>query len=154
MELLSLTDKGLYCSLGDFYIDPWVKVPKAVITHGHGDHAHWGMGEYIAAHDSEHILRKRIGDSKITTYAYGEIFHMGEVDVSFHPAGHILGSSQVRIQYKDEVWVFTGDFKRDYDPTCKPFEVVPCDVFISEATFSLPIYRWPDFMEEMKQVHE
>lgn len=154
MELLSLTDKGLYCSLGDFYIDPWVKVPKAVITHGHGDHAHWGMGEYIAAHDSEHILRKRIGDSKITTYAYGEIFHMGEVDVSFHPAGHILGSSQVRIQYKDEVWVFTGDFKRDYDPTCKPFEVVPCDVFISEATFSLPVYRWPDFMEEMKQVHE
>ncbi len=154
MELLSLTDKGLYCSLGDFYIDPWVKVPKAIITHGHGDHAHWGMGEYIAAHDSEHILRKRIGDSKITTYAYGEIFHMGEVDVSFHPAGHILGSSQVRIQYKDEVWVFTGDFKRDYDPTCKPFEVVPCDVFISEATFSLPVYRWPDFMEEMKQVHE
>lgn len=154
MELLSLTSKGLYCALGDFYIDPWEKVEKAVITHGHGDHAHWGMGEYIAVHEAEHILRKRIGDSKITTHAYGDVFRMGDVDVSFHPAGHILGSSQVRIQYQDEVWVFTGDFKRDLDPTCKPFEVVPCDVFISEATFSLPVYRWPDFRQEMKQVYE
>lgn len=154
MELLSLTNKGLYCALGDFYIDPWEKVQTAVITHGHGDHAHWGMGEYIAVKESEHILRKRIGDAKTTLHAYGEVFRMGEVDVSFHPAGHILGSSQVRIQYKDEIWVFTGDFKRDLDLTCKPFEVVPCDVFISEATFSLPVYRWPDFRQEMKQVYE
>lgn len=154
MELLSLTNKGLYCALGDFYIDPWEKVQTAVITHGHGDHAHWGMGEYIAVRESEHILRKRIGDAKTTTYEYGEVFRMGEVDVSFHPAGHILGSSQVRIQYKDEIWVFTGDFKRDLDLTCKPFEVVPCDVFISEATFSLPVYRWPDFRYEMKQIYD
>lgn len=153
MELLSLTSKGLYCALGDFYIDPWEKVQTAVITHGHGDHAHWGMGHYIAVKESEHILRKRIGDAKITTYRYGEVFHMGDVDVSFHPAGHILGSSQVRIQYNDEVWVFTGDFKRDLDLTCTPFEVVPCDVFISEATFSLPVYRWPDFRDEMKEVY-
>ena len=154
MELLQLTDKGLFCALGDFYIDPWKKVDKAVITHAHGDHAHWGMGEYIAVHESEHILRKRIGDVKISTFAYGEVFPMGEVQVSFHPAGHILGSSQVRIQYQDEVWVFTGDFKRDPDLTCAPFEVVPCDVFISEATFSLPVYRWPDFHKEMKEVYE
>lgn len=154
MEILELTSKGLYCSLGDFYIDPWVKVDKAVITHAHGDHARWGMGEYIAVHESEHILRKRIGDAKITTYSYGEIFKMGKVEVSFHPAGHILGSSQVRIQYQNEVWVFTGDFKRDLDLTCKPFEVVPCDVFISEATFSLPVYRWPDFRLEIKEVYE
>lgn len=154
MELLSLTNKGLYCALGDFYIDPWEKVQTAVITHGHGDHAHWGMGEYIAVKESVHILRKRIGDAKITTYEYGESFRMGDVDVSFHPAGHILGSSQVRIQYKDEIWVFTGDFKRDLDLTCKPFEVVPCDVFISEATFSLPVYRWPDFRLEMKQIYD
>lgn len=154
MELLSLTSKGLYCALGDFYIDPFEKVQTALITHGHGDHAHWGMGEYITVQENEFILKKRISDAKIKTYSYGEVFRMGEVDVSFHPAGHILGSSQVRIQYKDEIWVFTGDFKRDLDLTCKPFEVVPCDVFISEATFSLPVYRWPDFRHEMKQIYE
>jgi putative mRNA 3-end processing factor len=154
MEILSLTDKGLYCALGDFYIDPWKKVNTALITHGHGDHAHWGMEHYIAVHESEHILKKRIPGLSLTTYSYGEIFKMGEVEVSFHPAGHILGSSQVRIQYKDAVWVFTGDFKRDLDLTCAPFEVVPCDVFISEATFSLPVYRWPDFQSEMKSVYD
>lgn len=155
MELLELSPKGLYCALGDFYIDPWKKVEKAIITHGHGDHAHWGMDEYIATSTAEHILHKRLGaDIKLTTYPYGEVFRMGEVDVSFHPAGHILGSSQVRIQYKDEVWVFTGDFKRDEDLTCEPFQVVPCDVFISEATFSLPVYSWPPFMNEVKDIHE
>lgn len=155
MELLELSPKGLYCALGDFYIDPWKKVEKAIITHGHGDHAHWGMDEYFATTTAEHILHKRLGaDIKLTTYPYGEVFRMGEVDVSFHPAGHILGSSQVRIQYKDEVWVFTGDFKRDEDLTCEPFQVVPCDVFISEATFSLPVYSWPPFMNEVKDIHE
>lgn len=154
MELLALTNKGLYCALGDFYIDPWEKVESAVITHGHGDHAHYGMGEYITVKESEHILRKRIVDAKVTTKEYGEVFRMGDVDVSFHPAGHILGSSQVRIQHGEEVWVFTGDFKRDYDSTCRPFEVVPCDVFISEATFSLPVYRWPDFQDEIKEIRE
>ena len=154
MELLTLTSKGLYCELGDFYIDPWAKVDTAVITHAHGDHARWGMNRYITVNESEHILRKRIGDSLIETHSYGESFQMGRVQVSFHPAGHILGSSQVRIEYQNEVWVFTGDFKRDLDLTCAPFEVVPCDVFISEATFSLPIYRWPDFRSEMKEVYE
>lgn len=155
MDLLQLTEKGLYCRPGDFYIDPWGKVQKAVITHVHGDHAHWGMQEYFAVSDCEPILHKRIGqDMKLTTYTYGEFFRMGDVKVSFHPAGHILGSSQVRIEYKNEVWVFTGDFKRDPDLTCRPFEVVPCDVFISEATFSLPVYRWPDFHQEIKQIHD
>lgn len=152
MELLQLTNKGLYCALGDFYIDPWEKVETALITHAHGDHAHWGMDRYISVTESEHILRKRMGDVPIETHHYGETFRMGKVDVSLHPAGHILGSSQVRIEYKDEVWVFTGDFKRDYDPTCEPFEVLPCDVFISEATFALPVYRWPDFQNEMKEI--
>lgn len=155
MELLQLTSEGLFCAPGNFYIDPWKKVDKAVITHGHGDHAHTGMNEYFATTSAQHILEKRLGsDIKLTTYPYGEIFRMGEVDVSFHPAGHILGSSQVRIQYKDEVWVFTGDFKRDQDLTCEPFQVVPCDVFISEATFSLPVYRWPDFDSEIEQIHQ
>lgn len=154
MEILKLTSEGLYCELGQFYIDPWKPVPKAIITHAHGDHAHWGMGEYICVREAEHIMKKRIGaDSKITMYSYGEIFRMGDVEVSFHPAGHILGSSQVRIEYEGEVWLFTGDFKRDEDPTCAPFEVVPCDVFISEATFSLPVYSWPDFREEVKEIY-
>jgi putative mRNA 3-end processing factor len=155
MEILELTPKGLYCALGDFYIDPYKTVDKAIITHGHGDHAHQGMKEYIATTTAEHILHKRLGqDIKLTTYPYGEIFRMGEVDVSFHSAGHILGSSQVRIQYKDEVWVFTGDFKRDEDLTCEPFQVVPCDVFISEATFSLPVYSWPLFSLEVKEIYD
>ncbi len=154
MELLKLTKQGLYCEPGDFYIDPWGKVDTAILTHGHGDHARTGMKNYIAVHESEHILRKRLGAVDLKTYAYGEVFHLGEVTVSLHSAGHILGSAQVRIEYQNEVWVFTGDFKRDLDLTCEPFEVIPCDVFISEATFSLPVYRWPDFRSEMKEVYE
>ena len=152
MELLALTPKGLYCALGDFYIDPWKEVETAIITHAHGDHARAGMKQYVSATENKFILEKRIPGLDLTTYNYGEQFVMGKVLVSFHPAGHILGSSQVRIQYQDEVWVFTGDFKRDFDPTCRPFEVVPCDVFISEATFSLPVYRWPDFKSENRSI--
>lgn len=154
MELLTLTNKGLYCALGDFYIDPWREVETAIITHGHGDHAHRGMQKYITVTENQFILRKRIPEGEITTYSYGEVFSMGDVTVSFHPAGHILGSSQVRLQYQDEVWVFTGDFKRDADLTCAPFEVIPCDVFISEATFSLPVYKWPSFDQEIKEIYE
>ena len=155
MELLKLSPNGLYCPLGDFYIDPWKPVKTAVITHGHGDHAHWGMDQYISVKECEPILKKRIGpELKLTTYDYGEHFDLGKVKVSFHPAGHILGSAQVRIQYQDEVWVFTGDFKRDSDLTCRPFEVVPCDVFISEATFSLPVYRWPKFEDEIQEIYQ
>lgn len=154
MEILKLTSEGLYCEPGNFHIDPWKPVPRAIITHAHGDHAHWGMGEYICVEEAEHIMRKRIGaESKIVLHKYGDIFPMGEVKVSFHPAGHILGSSQVRIEHQGEVWLFTGDFKRDPDLTCAPFEVVPCDVFISEATFSLPVYSWPDFRSEINEIH-
>jgi putative mRNA 3-end processing factor len=148
MELLKLTKKGLYCELGDFYIDPWDKVDTAIITHAHGDHARWGMKNYITVDENEFILRKRISDAQIKIYPYREKFKLGDVTVSFHPAGHILGSSQVRIEYNDWVWVFTGDFKRDEDLTCPPFEVVPGDVFISEATFSLPVYKWPSTKDE------
>lgn len=154
MELLQLTSRGLYCPLGNFYIDPWESVETALITHAHGDHARWGMGHYISVPESEQILRKRLGEIHLTTHPYGEKFKLGDVEVSFHPAGHILGSSQIRIEYQNEVWVFTGDFKRDADPTCPPFEVVPCDVFISEATFSLPVYRWPEFKNEVKEIYE
>ncbi len=149
---MSLTNKGLYCALGDFFIDPWEEVETAVITHGHGDHARPGMKHYICVQENEFILKKRIPEANILTHPYGEVFHIGDVKVSFHPAGHILGSSQVRIKYQDEVWVFTGDFKREEDPTCSPFEVVPCDVFISEATFSIPVYRWPSFDHEINEI--
>jgi putative mRNA 3-end processing factor len=154
MELLSLSSKGLYCAPGNFYIDPWSKVETALITHAHGDHARWGMGHYICAEDGQHILLKRIPDAKLKTYQYGETFWMNDVKVSFHPAGHILGSAQIRLEWKGEVWVFTGDFKRDADLTCRPFEIIPCDVFISEATFSLPVYHWPSFQDEMKKVYQ
>ncbi|HXH75684.1 MAG TPA: ligase-associated DNA damage response exonuclease [Bacteriovoracaceae bacterium] len=154
MELLQLSSKGLYCPLGDFYIDPWEEVKTAVITHGHGDHAHWGMEQYISVKDCAPILQKRLIELKLTTYDYGEVFKLGEVQVSFHPAGHILGSSQARLEYQGEVWVFTGDFKRNEDPTCPAFEVVPCDVFISEATFSLPVYRWPNFQNEIQEIYD
>jgi putative mRNA 3-end processing factor len=155
MELLQLTPRGLFCSVGNFYIDPWEKVELALITHGHGDHAHGGMDHYIASSASRFILHKRLGhDISLKTYEYGEVFYLGGVKVSLHPAGHILGSSQVRLEYQNEVWVFTGDFKRDQDLTCEPFEVVPCDVFISEATFSLPVYQWPPFEEEIHEIHQ
>jgi len=155
MEILTLTKKGLYCELGDFYIDPWAAVDLAIITHAHADHARRGMGNYISTISSIPILKKRLGSEiKLVSYDYGEVFQLGEVEVSLHPAGHILGSAQVRIQHKEEVWVFTGDFKRNEDSTCEPFEVVPCDVFISEATFSLPVYKWPSFESEVEQIYE
>lgn len=143
MELIRATAKGLYCELGGFYIDPWQKVQTAVITHAHADHARWGHKEYYCSARGIELLKMRIEtDSPMYAKAWSEKFKLGSVWVSFHPAGHILGSSQVRIEYKDQVWVASGDYKRSEDPSCDPFEVVPCDTFISEATFALPIYKW------------
>lgn len=140
--LLVLSDSGLYCPTGDFYIDPWVAVDRALLTHAHGDHAYPGSRSYLAAASGAGLLR-RLGDlAAIETVEYGETRRIGEALVSFHPAGHILGSSQIRIEAEGQVWVFSGDYKRDPDPTCRAFEAVPCDVFITEATFALPIYRW------------
>ncbi len=145
MPLVELTDKGLYCPAGDFYVDPWRPVPRAVITHGHADHARPGSGLYFAEASGIPILRQRLGaDLKAHPLAYGESLALGRARVSLHPAGHILGSAQVRIEVDGEVWVITGDFKRDEDPTCAAFEPVTCDTLITEATFALPIYRWPD----------
>ncbi|WP_024889698.1 ligase-associated DNA damage response exonuclease [Luteimonas huabeiensis] len=143
-DLVVLTADGLYCPAGDFHIDPWRPVPRAVITHGHGDHARGGMGEYHCSEASLPILRWRLGEQRYRAYAHGERFRLGGATVSLHPAGHVLGSVQVRIEAGGEVWVASGDYKRQADPTCAPFEVVPCDTFITEATFGLPVYRWPD----------
>ena len=142
-DLLELADAGLYCRQGDFYIDPWKPVPRAAITHAHADHARPGSARYLAAREGELVLRTRLGpDAVIDTLHYGEPVEHNGVRISFHPAGHILGSAQVRLEYKGEVWVVSGDYKVEPDPTCAPFEPVPCDVFITESTFGLPIYRW------------
>lgn len=143
-DLVVLTPEGLYCPAGDFHIDPWRPVPRAVITHGHGDHARRGMGRYWCAIDSLRILQWRLGEQDVVPLAYGEPAFFGPARVSLHSAGHVLGSAQVRIEVQGEVWVVSGDYKRQPDPTCAPFEVVRCDTFVTEATFGLPVYRWPD----------
>jgi putative mRNA 3-end processing factor len=147
--LVTLTDDGLFCPAGGFHIDPWNPVPRAVVTHAHADHARWGCGRYLAADGGRHLLRTRLGESAdIETISYGVPVDHGGVRVSFHPAGHVLGSAQVRVEHRGEVWVVTGDYKLDPDPTCTSFEPVRCHTLISESTFGLPIYRWepPDVL--------
>jgi putative mRNA 3-end processing factor len=135
--------EGLYCQDGGFHVDPWGAVPRAVITHAHGDHARRGSAAYLCSTTCAPLLARRFGDgTPIETLAYGERLRIGEVTVSLHPAGHVLGSSQVRIEGRDGVWVVSGDYKRAADPTCAAFEPLACDTFISESTFALPIYRW------------
>lgn len=141
--LLRITDRGLFCEAGDFYIDPWQSVDRAVITHAHGDHARWGSRHYLASSEGRRVLRTRLGaDASIQTVDYGEPLDLNGVRLSLHPAGHILGSAQIRVEHGGEVWVVSGDYKTDPDPTCTPFEVVRCHTFITESTFGLPIYRW------------
>ena len=151
-DLVQMRPEGLYCPAGDFYIDPWRPVRTAVITHGHSDHARTGMGRYHAAAPGLPILRWRLGEQDVVGHAYGEAFTLGAACVSLHSAGHVLGSAQVRIEVDGEVWVASGDYKRQPDPTCAPFEVQACDTFITEATFGLPIYRWPDTAEVAAQI--
>ncbi len=153
--LLLSRPEGLYCPAGDFYIDPSKPVKNAVITHGHGDHASSGSENYFCLQEGESILRRRlIANSKITPFEKGTSFTLGDVAISFHPAGHILGSSQIRMETSKTVWVMSGDYKRDPDPTCEAFEPVECDVFITEATFGLPIYRWEPTSEIARQIFE
>ena len=142
MSLIVARSEGLYCPPGDFYIDPWRPVARAVITHGHGDHARNGMGGYLCQADSVAILRRRLGEIDVQGVAYGEAVERDGVRVSLHPAGHILGSAQVRIEHKGEVWVASGDYKVEPDGTCAAFEPIRCHGFVTESTFGLPIYRW------------
>ncbi|MEO7775826.1 MAG: ligase-associated DNA damage response exonuclease [Steroidobacteraceae bacterium] len=154
-DLVVATQRGLYCAAGDFHIDPWQPVPRAIITHAHGDHLRGGSTHYTLAAPGLGVARLRLpADANVTTVAYGEIFTFGGTRVSLHPAGHILGSSQVRIEHEGQVWVVSGDYKRDPDPTCALFEVVPCDVFISEATFALPVYRWAATSSTAGEIHD
>ena len=141
--MLTETPDGLYCQAGGFHIDPWGAVPRALITHAHGDHARAGSAAYLCADAGAPLLRRRFGaEAGIESQAYGRVLTLGATRVSFHPAGHVLGSAQIRVEGPGGVWVVSGDYKRAADPTCAPFEVVPCDVFVTESTFALPIYRW------------
>lgn len=143
-ELIELRPEGLYCPAGDFYVDPWRATSTALITHAHADHARTGAARYFAAAPGLAILHQRIGaDAAIHGLRYGESMQLGSAQISLHSAGHILGSAQVRIEVDGQVCVVSGDYKRDPDPSCAPFEVVPCDMFVTEATFGLPVYRWP-----------
>jgi putative mRNA 3-end processing factor len=153
--LLQTTESGLYCSAGDFYIDPWEPVDRAVITHAHADHARWGSRSYLTSETGARMLRERLEEgSVIQSQPYGEPLSMNGVNVSFHPAGHILGSSQVRVEHKEEVWVVSGDYKIERDATCEPFELVPCNTFITESTFGLPIYRWKPQKEVFEEIND
>jgi putative mRNA 3-end processing factor len=141
--LLRLTENGLYCPAGDFHVDPWRPVERAVITHAHADHARRGSRRYLAARPGVRLLRSRLGDDAvIDPLDYGTPLDVGGVRVSLHPAGHVLGSAQVRLEHRGRVWVVSGDYKLAADPTCAPFEPVRCHTFVTESTFGLPIYRW------------
>ncbi|MCS6894984.1 MAG: ligase-associated DNA damage response exonuclease [Bacteroidia bacterium] len=143
MLWLHPTAYGLYCEPGDFFIDPWRPVRKALITHAHSDHARWGCGAYMTAEENVPFLRHRLGEISVQGLAWGEKCSINEVQVSFHPAGHIRGAGQIRLEYKGEVWVITGDYKRHPDPTTSSFEPVRAHGLISECTFGMPIYQWP-----------
>ncbi|HMP53366.1 MAG TPA: ligase-associated DNA damage response exonuclease, partial [Candidatus Melainabacteria bacterium] len=154
MELLKLSDSGLYCEVGDFFIDPWRPVDRALITHAHSDHARPGSRSYLCQAASLPVMKLRLGeDTCIETTKYGEITTMNGVSVSFHPAGHIMGSAQIRVEYRGEVFVVSGDYKTDPDPTCLPFEPVACHTFISESTFGLPVYQWPDSKSVFSEIN-
>jgi len=144
-DLLIVNSKGMYCPRGKFYIDPMTIVKTALITHGHSDHLISGHNIYYTASSGMRIVDHRIQQEteyKLNSVEFDDSFELNGVTISFHPAGHILGSAQIRLEYKGEVWVISGDYKREKDPTCKEFQLQKCDVFISEGTFGLPIYRW------------
>jgi putative mRNA 3-end processing factor len=153
--MLHSTPHGLYCPAGDFHIDPMKGVKHAVVTHAHSDHARRGSEQYYCAQSGVGLLRSRLGQKiQARGIPFGDEFRIGPVKLSFHPAGHILGSAQVRLEYAGEVWVASGDYKRDADPTCEPFESVRCDVFVTEATFGTPAYRWPKGQDTGREIFE
>lgn len=140
--LLSFTSKGIYCEQADVFIDPWRPVDKAIITHAHADHSRWGNKYYKATEWSAPIMKHRLGDINLETAKYGESWIINGVKFSFHPAGHVIGSAQVRVEYMGEVWVVSGDYKLENDGISTPFEPVKCNVFITECTFGLPVFKW------------
>lgn len=155
MPILQETPQGLYCAAGDFYVDPWRPVPRAVVTHAHGDHARSGSASYLAARSGAAILQMRLGpDARISFVDFGDVQSIGAARVSLHPAGHMTGAAQVRIEVAGEVCVVSGDYKLQDDPTCAPFEPVRCHTFVTESTFGLPIYRWDPPVDVFAQIDQ
>lgn len=153
--LLRLDDRGLHCPAGDFYIDPWRPVDKAIITHAHSDHARPGSQRYLSTRPNEDFLRLRLGaEIDLRTLAWGESVRIGDARVSLHPAGHIRGACQVRIEARGQVAVVTGDFKRESDPTCEPFEPIRCDLLVTESTFGVPVFDWREPREVMSRIND
>jgi putative mRNA 3-end processing factor len=153
MALIEFTSKGLFCPPGNFYIDPWKPVDKALITHAHGDHARFGSKAYLSHHYTKPLLQARLGEGKYQSVEWGEAININDVKVSFHPAGHMIGSSQIRLEYNGEVWVFSGDYKLENDGISGQFDPVKCHTFITESTFGLPIYNWkpqPEIFSNIK----
>ncbi|MBD0331881.1 MAG: ligase-associated DNA damage response exonuclease [Chitinophagaceae bacterium] len=142
MALIEFTDKGLCCPEGKFYIDPWQPVDKAIITHAHSDHARWGTNFYLCHHLTKPLLQLRLGDNIFQSIGWNEPVYINGVRVTLHPAGHIIGSSQIRIEYNGEIWVISGDYKTEDDGLSGQFEPIQCHTFITESTFGLPIYKW------------
>jgi len=155
LGLLTFTEKGIYCEQGDFYIDPYRPVNRAVITHAHADHARPGSSWYLCQENAYPVLQYRLGKAaKIATVPYREVRHVNGVRVSLHPAGHIIGSAQVRVEYRGEIGVVSGDYKIHEDGVTTPFEPVRCHTFITECTFGLPVYHWPDAARTVEQIRE
>lgn len=153
--MIEATPQGLYCPAGDFHIDPWRKVDRAVITHAHSDHARSGMGAYLTSPSGVGVLRERVGaQAVIEALPWEKPVTIGHARVSLHPAGHVLGSAQVQVEVGGERWVVTGDYKTQPDRSCEAFAPVACHTLITESTFGLPIYRWPAFSSEMEAVHD
>jgi putative mRNA 3-end processing factor len=152
--LLAFNQNGIYCAKADVYLDPWRKVDKAIISHGHADHSRWGNKKYITHHDNIPIMKHRLGEIDVMGKAYGESFTIKNVKFSLHPAGHVIGSSQIRVEHQGEVWVFTGDYKDEADGVCTPYEPVKCHTFITECTFGLPAFKWKPQAEVMTDINE
>ena len=151
--LLAFNDKGIYCAQADVYLDPWRPVDKAIISHGHADHSRWGHKKYITHHSNIPIIKHRLGEINVSGKDWNETFSINNVKFSFHPAGHIIGSAQIRVEYKGEVWVFTGDYKTEDDGVAKPYEPVKCHTFITECTFGLPAFKWQPQEEVFAEIN-
>ncbi|MBF0694311.1 MAG: ligase-associated DNA damage response exonuclease [Flavobacterium sp.] len=152
--LLIFNECGIYCTQADVYLDPWRAVKNAIITHGHADHSRYGHQNYITQHLNVPIIKHRLGTINVTGKDWNETFTINGVKFSLHPAGHIIGSAQVRVEYKGEVWVFTGDYKTEDDGISTPYEVVKCNTFITECTFGLPAFKWTPQTEVMTEVNK
>lgn len=155
MDLLQFTDRGIFCPQANVYLDPWKPVDKAIISHGHSDHAYAGHKHYLCTHEALPVIRHRLQlQDNISSLGYGEVTVINGVSFSFHPAGHIPGSAQIRVENKGEVWVFSGDYKLQHDGISSPFEPVKCHVFITESTFGLPVYKWKPQQEVFSDINQ